>query len=103
VRRIREYDATQSSHRSDWCFVTLKISAAKTGSGTENRNGPKGALHFRYLTPFSRELAVPSPDNFTSVIDIVPDDIAIQIISRRKEDTAASAFGEAVGKLHILA
>jgi hypothetical protein len=29
--------------------------AGKTGSGTENRNGPKGALHFRYLTPFSSE------------------------------------------------
>jgi hypothetical protein len=27
--------------------------AGKTGSGTENRNGPKGASHFRYLTPFS--------------------------------------------------
>lgn len=27
--------------------------AQKKGSGTENRNGPKVALHFRYLPPFS--------------------------------------------------
>jgi hypothetical protein len=27
--------------------------APKKGSGTENRNGPRGALHFRYLPPFS--------------------------------------------------
>ncbi len=29
--------------------------ARKTGSGTQNRNGPKGASHFWYLTPFSGE------------------------------------------------
>jgi hypothetical protein len=29
-------------------------SLRKKGAGTENRNGPRGALHFRYLTPFSR-------------------------------------------------
>jgi arylsulfatase A len=34
--------------------------AGKTGSGTENRNGPKGALHFRYLTPFSSERPNPN-------------------------------------------
>jgi hypothetical protein len=33
--------------------------AGKTGSGTENRNGPKGALHFRYLTPFSSDDSTP--------------------------------------------
>ena len=29
--------------------------ARKTGSGTKSRNGPQGALHFWYLTPFSVE------------------------------------------------
>jgi hypothetical protein len=34
--------------------------AGKTGSGTENRNGPRGASHFRYLTPFSSERRNPN-------------------------------------------
>jgi hypothetical protein len=40
------------------------------GSGTENRNGPKGALHFRYLTPFPAPegcCAFSVPDPFSGV------------------------------------
>jgi hypothetical protein len=52
--------------RRGWnCIVVLCYAqdlglAGKTGSGTENRNGPKGASHFRYLTPFSSERLNPN-------------------------------------------
>ena len=39
------------------CYVLIcgLASLTKKGSGTESRNGSSGGLHFRYLTPFSRQ------------------------------------------------
>ena len=37
------------------CHTQVLGLARKTGSGTKNRNGPKGASHFWYPPPFSGE------------------------------------------------
>jgi ankyrin repeat protein len=44
-------------------------SVGKTGSGTENRNGPKGALHFRYPTPFSPLVADAAEKNDATAVN----------------------------------
>jgi hypothetical protein len=51
----RDEDIRQTASQLVLCHAYDLGWAGKTGSGTENRNGPKGALHFRYLTPFSSE------------------------------------------------
>ena len=48
-------DWLEAEQRTD---EAKKIRVSKKGSGTNSRNGPSGASHYWFLTPFSKDTSM---------------------------------------------